>query len=182
MSYHDEQVNTFKEAERLKCYMELLAQSNEGIWVGSSGLSMLPLFYHGVEVHINPKTNDIDIGDVIVFNRDNKFIAHRVLSPITREGQLLTKGDTLFYLDAPVHQEEILGIVDYTRKKGKVILVERDRRMSKLSGTLGHMLVDRFSFLPDWAKFLLYFSLFLPAFGLQCGLNTIRKKIGKKRK
>lgn len=173
-------INDNLSAEQLKCYIELSTEAHGGLWVQSSGLSMLPVFYRGVEVHIRPLHEPIEKGDVVVFHRDNKFVAHRVIGFDKQNNHYHIKGDTLFFPDIPASKEEILGIVDFTRKKGKITPVVRDAALAKLSGSLGYLLVHRLGLIPDWLKFMLYFLFFSPAFLTLKMRRFFRKKDGKK--
>src|SRR3984957_9245503 len=57
----------------------------------------------------------VSTGDVILFERDDRFFVHRIIgrvpNAITRNGvsQLVTKGDGLDGVDAPVSAGEFLG-------------------------------------------------------------------------
>ncbi len=173
------QKKNFQYAEIMECYLELLAQSDDGIWVESSGLSMLPYFYGRSMLHINPKMTAVQAGDIAVFHRNDTFVAHRVLAS-DGEGRYLMKGDSLFFPDGSVHHDELLGIVDFVRKRGKTTAVKRDTSMANLSATLGSLVVYRMRYIPSWCKFLLYFSLFIPGFIFIRMLKVFRKKGGKK--
>jgi hypothetical protein len=159
---HSLLVNDQGKNERLKCYFSLLDGTRQELWVESSGLSMLPLFYRGVKVHIKTEIGDPQPGDIVVFHRMNKFIGHRVIQCDSSTGQYLTKGDTLFYFDAPCHKEEVLGLVDMVEKRGKQIAVLRDLDVARLSGYLGRLLETVLNWMPAWFKFLMYFGAFLP--------------------
>jgi hypothetical protein len=150
--------------ERLKCYFSLLTEEGKDFWVESSGLSMLPLFYRGVRVHIITEIDDPQRGQIAVFHRENKFIAHRIISINNDTGQYITKGDTLFYFDGPSSKEEFLGLVDQVERHGKIISVQSEPDLAHLSGKLGSILVTKLHWLPDWIKFLFYFAVFLPGF------------------
>jgi len=57
----------------------------------------------------------VSTGDVILFERDDRFFVHRIIGRVhnvsTRKGvsQLVTKGDALDGVDAPVSASEFLG-------------------------------------------------------------------------
>jgi len=57
----------------------------------------------------------VSLGDVVLFERDGRFFAHRMIGRAQgiRAGEkvarLITKGDALDGLDAPVSQDEFLG-------------------------------------------------------------------------
>jgi hypothetical protein len=156
--------NEAEKNERLKCYFSLLSEQGKDFWVESSGLSMLPLFYRGVRVHINTEIGDPQPGQIVIFHRKKKFIAHRIISYNHTSGYFSTKGDTLFYYDGPTRKEEFLGLVDLVEKRGKISIVYRDPELANLSGKLGLILLTKLNWLPLWIKFLLYFVAFLPGF------------------
>jgi hypothetical protein len=62
-------------------------------------------------------------GQIVLFERDARLFAHRVLRRLAAAGssapQLITKGDTLAAADAPVNEAELLG---------RVVAVRRGRR------------------------------------------------------
>jgi hypothetical protein len=152
--------------ERLKCYFSLLSEGEKEFWVESSGLSMLPLFYRGIRVHINTKVEDPQPGQIVVFHRSNKFIAHRLINFNHETGHYTTKGDTLFFFDGPSTKEDFLGVVDLVKRRGKIVPVRNEPELAHLSGKLGVLLLTKLRLLPDWIKFLFYFTWFLPGFAV----------------
>ena len=150
--------------ERLKCYFSLLAENDEEIWVESKGVSMLPLFYRGVNVCIDPAREDFEVGSIVVFYRENKYIAHRIISYLPEKDTFSTKGDTLFFFDPPVKRDELLGMVVKIKKGNREIPVCSNEKISKLSGKLGKILENKLRWLPDWLKFLYYFFFFIPGY------------------
>jgi hypothetical protein len=73
-------------------------------------------------------------GDVILFERDEQFFVHRVLSRISAEGKVATKGDALDTLDAPVTREEFLGRATRIHRRKRHIDIE----------SLGQVIAARF--------------------------------------
>jgi hypothetical protein len=150
--------------ERLKCYFSLLSGDSKNFWVESSGLSMLPLFYRGVRVHIITDVGNPKPGQIVVFHRENKYIAHRIIYFNHTTGFYTTKGDTLFHFDGPTSKDEFLGFVDLVEKRGIISTVQSDPEIASLSGKLGMILLTKLDWLPNWVKFLFYFAAFLPGF------------------
>jgi len=74
-------------------------------------------------------------GDVVVFERDARLFVHRVIR-VERSGEhvIVTKGDALDRVDAPVTRAEFLG---------RVIRVHRDERHIDME-SLGHLVLGRF--------------------------------------
>jgi GNAT superfamily N-acetyltransferase len=61
-------------------------------------------------------------GDIILYHRDRRFIAHRILRPPKNlEDACLCKGDTLKGADPPVHFHQYLGRVEGVERGKKVI-------------------------------------------------------------
>jgi signal peptidase I len=88
------------------------------------GGSMLPLLRHGEEIIIRRIPMDsIRIGDVLFCQHEDQFLAHRVvliMAEKDRPRAVVTKGDTLTYLDPVSTEEQILGRVTATVRKGKL--------------------------------------------------------------
>src|SRR5262249_34474188 len=78
------------------------------------GQSMLPTVYPGdvLTVH-RRKASTIEPGDIVVYVRQNRLFAHRVVKKenVKTSIELVTRGDALTQFDPPVHQGEILGCV-----------------------------------------------------------------------
>lgn len=73
------------------------------------GISMLPKYKEGDTVFVKKIDRKLEVGDVIWFCENNKYIIHRVISI---EGDyIITKGDNNKYADLPVNYNNILGIV-----------------------------------------------------------------------
>jgi hypothetical protein len=163
--------------ERLKCYFSLLSEEGKDFWVESSGLSMLPLFYRGVRVHINTKFTEPQPGQIVVFHRSDKFIAHRLINFNHETGHYTTKGDTLFFFDGPSNKGDFLGVVDLVERHGKILPVRNDPELAHLSGKLGLILATKLHRLPNWIKFLFYFVMFLPG----CGVIRCKRWLAPKK-
>ena len=88
------------------------------IAIGSN--SMVPVFYRGDAIIYEKVTsNEINVGDVIVFKESNKIITHRVVS-IDKKGNeymIKTKGDANNTEDKfTVYDQALLGKVEYVVK------------------------------------------------------------------
>lgn len=106
----------------LKCELasEVLLSSGE-LRLQVTGWSMLPAVWPGDVVLIEPvKSDSIAAGDIVMFRRGDRFIAHRVVTPSTDgKKSIITQGDSLPAPDPPVSGGEFLG---------KVMLIERNGR------------------------------------------------------
>ena len=103
---------------KFKGISEDLLANGYNVRIKTSGFSMFPLIWTGDKVTISPQ-KDVNIGDVIVFTRDGRMVAHKVVRIFEKSGiqHYQTRGDSIFSLDKPITAGRILG---------KVIRVERE--------------------------------------------------------
>lgn len=97
--------------------------------ISLSGNSMFPYLRKGDIALVKAVTPDeIEIGDVIVFQTPGKFIAHRLIRIINKNGEILvqSKGDSLYKPDPPVPIESLIG---------KIISIDRAKRTIDYIGT-----------------------------------------------
>jgi signal peptidase len=88
-----------------------------------TGCSMLPAVLPGDTLKIElPTAGQIAAGDIVVFARGGRLIAHRVLFASTQDenGQVITQGDASPTRDAPVSTKELLGRVTAILRKGEL--------------------------------------------------------------
>ncbi|MEN9942435.1 MAG: hypothetical protein RLZZ91_436 [Bacteroidota bacterium] len=89
----------------------------------ASGYSMYPFLRKGDLLTVEPVPMEtIKRGDIVVFESEEKWIAHRVIKIRNRiEGlELLLRGDTCIAFDPVVNRENYMGIVRvFTRKNFK---------------------------------------------------------------
>ena len=80
------------------------------------GLSMSPVIEPGDMVYYKEIKNGSEIkrGDIVIFSKDKKLIAHRYIS--RKADFYICKGDNLLVFDAPVNRNAI---------QGKVILIKK---------------------------------------------------------
>jgi len=82
------------------------------------GSSMYPYLKDGDMATIEPfDLEKLEIGSVVVFRRNNRWFAHRLLKK--EDGYLLTKGDAVFRKDPPVSHCDYLGLVIGIERNGK---------------------------------------------------------------
>lgn len=94
------------------------------------GASMLPSIFPGDVLIIQPETaRGARCGDVVLFFRDGRFCAHRLVDRREQRGHvsLITQGDALRRNDPPVGEDELLG---------RVTAVIRGRKRIELDGPL----------------------------------------------
>lgn len=111
--------------DALKTALELWGQAGEAHYLPVRGMSMLPLLRDGDYLLLAHGNRDIRRGDIVVFQRPDGLIAHRVLQILDRESgrALLTKGDYVSGIDPQIAAEELLG---------RVLAVRRGERQMRL--------------------------------------------------
>jgi signal peptidase I len=95
------------------------------------GTSMVPAILPGDLVSIHRASlQDVSLGDVVLFLREGRLFAHRVVDRKVAanasdpdEAFLITRGDRLRHADAPVSAPELLG---------RVVSIERDHREARV--------------------------------------------------
>lgn len=71
--------------------------------------SMEPAIHTGSLVFVDTKDKDVNVGDIIAFNKGDISVTHRV-SGINKNGTFITKGDANESMDsAPIAREQIIG-------------------------------------------------------------------------
>jgi hypothetical protein len=82
-------------------------------WIDASGTSMRPLVEPGGRLLVDFGATPSRIGEVVLFERANHIVAHRIVGSRRRDGreQLLVKGDAEAYFDPPIGREDVLGVV-----------------------------------------------------------------------
>ena len=82
--------------------------------LGVTGFSMLPSLWPGDILFIERRDmREIAAGDIVLFARQGKLVAHRVLfkTAIGEDLHAVTRGDSLLSADCPVSPTELLGSV-----------------------------------------------------------------------
>jgi signal peptidase I len=103
---------------KFKGISEDLLNNGIDVRINSRGLSMFPFIWTGDKITISPEKN-LNIGDIIVFKRDDQTVCHRVVRVFEKDGikYYQTRGDSHFNLDNPTTADQILG---------KVVRIERE--------------------------------------------------------
>ena len=85
------------------------------------GTSMLGAIWPGeVVVFERCELRDVRLGEVVLYRRDERLVAHRVAEIFGKEEKLITRGDSLRENDAPVRKEDILGRATvFWRERGR---------------------------------------------------------------
>jgi signal peptidase len=87
-----------------------------------SGSSMVPAVRPGDVLHVkHSHVGDLSKGDIVVFRRAGRLIAHRAVRAPAKSGKgvLLTRGDRVRRKDAPIVGSELLGRVVAIERNGE---------------------------------------------------------------
>ena len=86
-----------------------------------TGWSMLPTVWPGDTLIIDRiAPNEVVKGDIVLFGRNRRLFAHRVIERDNRTG-FVTHGDSMRTADAPVAEDELLGKVSFVVRDGRCI-------------------------------------------------------------
>jgi len=128
-------LQVFDDAHARKC--ELAAEvlrSCGRLRLQVAGWSMLPTVWPGDTLVVErANANAVSEGDIVLFGRDRRLFAHRVVTKRSQSGdsQLVTRGDAMPAKDSPVSDDELLGKVSYIVRDGKCIEPSRSLRFSE---------------------------------------------------
>ena len=103
---------------------EILIQKNM-IKFYSQGFCMYPCIHPGDVLHIEyKKIDEINIGDIAVYLRNNNLFAHRVIDKAYKQGAycIRTRPDTSERgSDGPTFSDDIAGVVTGIERKGRIM-------------------------------------------------------------
>jgi signal peptidase len=111
-----------------------LIENKHSVKIEASGYSMFPFLRKGDVQTISPiPIEDIQIGDVVVFEQNNNWISHRVIAiqKTNNEISLILRGDTSRFLDPTVTKENYIGKTVSFERNGKTIVLDEIRNVSK---------------------------------------------------
>ncbi|MBD3385522.1 signal peptidase I [candidate division KSB1 bacterium] len=94
--------------------------ANQGLikYFTYKGPSMKPTFQPGQILYIQPKTDNIRPGDVIIYRQKTRYVVHRVIS--VEMERYITRGDNNRLVDAvPVKSNQVIGRVELKEYRGK---------------------------------------------------------------
>jgi hypothetical protein len=90
---------------------------------------MLPMVMPGDTLVIERALSDaISVGDIVLFERDRRLCAHRV---IEKANGIITRGDAMPQADSPVREHELLGRVSHVIRNEKCIAVNRSSSLAE---------------------------------------------------
>jgi hypothetical protein len=126
--------SAYNPAHALKCEIasEVLRSSGK-LRLCAMGWSMLPSVMPGDTLLIErAEGNAVCEGDVVLFECNGRFVAHRVVRRTDgNSGQLLTRGDAALRADQPLGECELLGKVSHIVRDGKCIEVRRSLSLAQ---------------------------------------------------
>jgi signal peptidase I len=85
------------------------------------GTSMVPSILPGDLISVQRAgVPEISIGEFVLYSRDGRLFAHRVVGEarLTGQARLITRGDRLQYDDAAISSAELVGRVTCVERKG----------------------------------------------------------------
>ena len=80
----------------------------------AKGLSMLPSIFPKTILRLELKAfSDVEVGEVIAFERNLQFVVHRVVKKAIHHGQQVihTRGDSNWQLDECISEEQFIGSI-----------------------------------------------------------------------
>lgn len=120
-------------ATRLSLAMDMLnevIERDENVPLKTFGLSMTPAIQGGEWVIVRrASAEEIRLGDVVIYQAGNVFVAHRVIRKRERDGSVYftVKGDAHLAAEGEIAQEEIVAKVVALQKTDKRIDLDRSR-------------------------------------------------------
>jgi signal peptidase I len=102
-------------------------RSQEILHLQAAGRSMLPTIWPGDTLVIDRLAGDeIALGDIVLFTRNGRFVAHRVVA--NRGEQIHTQGDAVSSADAPLSSSDLIGRVSMIVRNGKLVRLRGSQR------------------------------------------------------
>lgn len=137
-------------ATRLSLAMDMLnevIERDEDVPLKTFGLSMRPAIYGGEWVVVRRVSAEkVRIGDVVIYQAGNVFVAHRVIRKRVQDGRVYftVKGDAHLEAEGEIALEEIVAKVVALQKMDKRIDMDRPRwRLANRMIALCSAWVDR---------------------------------------
>lgn len=133
------------------------------------GTCMYPCIRQGDVIYIQPKSvEEIQVGEVVVYRRNNRLFSHRAISEGSGEkgAYVITRPDTAKYGDdGPVFNADILGVVERIVRKGKTLEpIKKDYNLIEKLWLV--FCLKCFSLKQLLLEKLIFFIVFLQQFGL----------------
>jgi len=100
---------------------EILA-AGKSVWINSTGYSMYPTLKPSDKLKVEPiGFSFIKVGDIIAFEHNGVFIAHRVVEIQRNENTFIpiAKGDSVFKVIEVITEDNYLGKITARNRNGK---------------------------------------------------------------
>ena len=111
-------------------------KSDIPMWLRTWGHCMLPVVPHNVKVKVEPLgRRGPSFGDIIVYQRGDRLVAHRVITKRRRRGrtELMTKADQRLSFGSLVDERHVIGkIVNVETNNGTIDLERNIWRIANL--------------------------------------------------
>ncbi|HEV2398386.1 MAG TPA: S24/S26 family peptidase [Candidatus Sulfotelmatobacter sp.] len=107
-------------------------RTNGNLRLGVTGWSMFPAVWPGDTICVERAAiNEICEGAVVLFSRDQRLFAHRVVKTATdpQGSYIVTRGDAMRDPDAPVFENELLGRVTGILRNGNYMDAAKSPRL-----------------------------------------------------
>ena len=116
-----------KSSASVKCDLALEVLRSFGkLRFAATGSSMLPAIWPGETLVVErARSNQFQVGDVVLVERRGGLCAHRLVSKVDGLGisQWITQGDAISVQDDPVDDRDVLGRVAYVIRAGRLVPV-----------------------------------------------------------
>lgn len=111
-------------AQAKATWLELLAKGHQ-VEMRLGGYSMFPLLLPG-DVALVQNVHDLpEPGRVLVVSSQGRWIAHRLIETIEKDGSLcfVTQGDSLLQDDGLIAKSNVVGAISSVSRRGRIIEV-----------------------------------------------------------
>ena len=104
------------------------------VWMKFHGFSMFPLLRPGDQVRlIPPEPGFLRIGQIVVFQRAERLVIHRIVEMDGSPGRLVTMGDASLSKDQSRSFEQILALASMRRRGSRVAPLNCDEKLARAS-------------------------------------------------
>jgi len=98
--------------QKYRQWIDQLLADGQTVQVPVHGMSMFPILMPRDTVQIRRFSfKEMKPGQVLVFEREGQWVAHRLIKKDTQNSLLVTRGDGLPYIDEPVDVASAKGII-----------------------------------------------------------------------
>ena len=104
------------------------------VWMKFHGFSMFPLLKPGDQVRlIPPEPELLRVGQIVVFQRPDRLVIHRIVKIDSTWGRLVTMGDASLSKDQLRPFEQILAVASMRRRGSRVAPLICDAKLARAS-------------------------------------------------